>query len=157
MGQPILDYRKQWQAALKTAKLPAGLLPYDLRRSALRNMIRGGTDFSVAMKISGHRTRSTFDRYNIVDETDIREAMRKTVLYVGQLPTERNVVAMAVNGEPAQNTHNSGSATPERVGSKEVVGGSGWESNPPPRELPRGRTALKAARVTRPESLPGSV
>ena len=33
-------------------------------------------------------------------------------------------------------------------------GGSGWESNPPLRGSARSRTALKAAQVTRPESLP---
>jgi len=35
-----------------------------------------------------------------------------------------------------------------------MVGGSGWESNPPLRGSARSRTALKAAQVTRPESLP---
>jgi integrase len=77
-GQPIVDFRCRWKAALSAAKLPPGLLPYDLRRSALRNMLRGGTDFSVVMKISGHRTRSTFDRYSIVSEDDIREAVTRT-------------------------------------------------------------------------------
>jgi len=79
VGQPVRDYRRAFAAAAKAAKLPAGLVPYDLRRSALRNMIRAGVDVTVAMKISGHRTRSTFDRYNIVDETDVREAVTTTV------------------------------------------------------------------------------
>jgi len=91
-GQPIRDFRLQWRAALKAAGLAPGLLPYDLRRSALRNMIRGGTDYTVAMKISGHRTRSTFDRYNITSAEDISAAITRTAAYVATLPTERNVV-----------------------------------------------------------------
>lgn len=81
-GQPVRDYRKTWRLALKEARLPLTLLPYDLRRSALRNMVRAGVDFTVAMKISGHKTRSTFDRYNIVDEVDIRAAVERTAAYV---------------------------------------------------------------------------
>ncbi len=73
-GRRILDIRKRWHKATAAAGVP-GLLFHDLRWSGVRNLVRAGVDPTVAMRISGHKTRAVFDRYNIVDEADIAEAI----------------------------------------------------------------------------------
>ncbi len=80
-GRPIAEIRKTWRSACEAAGLP-GRLFHDLRRTAVRNMVRAGVREGVAMAISGHRTRYIFDRYNITSETDLRDAMRRTTRHV---------------------------------------------------------------------------
>lgn len=95
VGLGTLEDKKS-EAGWKWQKY-AGLKIHDLRRSAVRNLRLAGVAEDEAMKISGHKTRNVFDRYNIVSTEDVVAAMRKRQALVQPVhapkPTRRAIAS----------------------------------------------------------------
>jgi Phage integrase family len=111
-GKPVLDFRERWDKLTASSGCP-GLLFHDLRRSAVRNMVRRGVPETVAMKIGGHKTRAVFDPYNVTSEADLADAAMKIEAgkqvraEVGQnsatMHQERAAISLPLNASTSSN------------------------------------------------------
>jgi hypothetical protein len=93
--RPIVRFDKAWKAACRAAGCP-GRIPHDLRRTAVRNLVRAGIQERVCMTLTGHKTRSVFERYNIVSEGDLREAARR--LDAVSCPSDKRLGHLTLGG-----------------------------------------------------------
>lgn len=75
-GKRLQTFYKVWKSACKRAGLQ-GRRVHDFRRSAARDLVNSGVPEKVAMQIVGWKTRAMFDRYHIVNEADVAEALQK--------------------------------------------------------------------------------
>lgn len=82
-GKSFLDMRDALRKACKTAKIKygrfrrEGFIFHDLRHTFTTNARRAGVPEREIMAITGHTSRSTFDRYSTVDDNDLRRAVRR--------------------------------------------------------------------------------
>ena len=112
-GKRITTFIKAFRATCTKAGRP-GRIPHDLRRTAVRNQVRAGIPERPAMHMTGHKTRSVFERYNIVSECDLVEAA-KTLNAMQPVPPASNRDGLAAtkprSGEVG---HNPGTIDPDR-------------------------------------------
>jgi integrase len=87
-GKQVRDLYAAWRTACTAAGVPGRYL-HDFRRTAIRGWVRAGISERVAMRMSGHKTRAVFDRYNVVAPSDLKAAADKLDLVSVPEPTEQ--------------------------------------------------------------------
>jgi integrase len=91
-GKPVGSFICSWKTATRAAGVPC--LFHDLRRSAVRNMSQAGIPQQIAMRVSGHKSASVFQRYNIITSEDVASALVKTEAYRQASAKKTKVVSM---------------------------------------------------------------
>jgi integrase len=76
------DFKRIWATACRAAGFPVGrkqggFIFHNTRHTAITNLVNAGVPAHEAMAISGHRTRSVFDRYSLPLKAQTRAALER--------------------------------------------------------------------------------
>ena len=116
----IISFNKAWRSPCHQAGCP-GRIPHDLRRTAVRNLVWAGVPESVAMQLTGHKTRSVFERYNIVSTIDLRDAAARLDAALGDRSSDHSSTADTLPASPPSNFF-------RKVGGAARILNRGWGS-----------------------------
>src|SRR5207245_7283151 len=103
----LATFKKAWAAACKKAGFPVGrkqggYVFHNTRHTAVTNIVNAGMPETLAMSVSGHRTRAVFDRYSIRREDAVREALEQRTAYVTERAAAAKVVPLKTSDGAAQ-------------------------------------------------------
>lgn len=89
-GARLRSFYKAWRSACRRAGLEGRRL-HDFRRTAARQLVNAGVPEKVVMQIVGWKSRAMLDRYHIVNEADVAQAMAKRYGKTTALSADSNV------------------------------------------------------------------
>lgn len=95
-GKPLRDIRTGLEKACKAAGIDYGrrsqdgFVFHDLRHCFNTYMRKAGAPESVIMRITGHSTREMFDRYNRIDQDDMRKAVAQMGTFLATAEKAKN-------------------------------------------------------------------